>query len=982
MSSGDVGGDMEKPKCCSDDDMCKCLDSAFGKLEKGLDDIAKAIGNKVEKSCSESELCIDEIERALKARWEKPLKTCDECQSMLFNGMAGTIEYALGCANLECGRVERECTMADPSTWGKPCSGCGQEPCCCEGGICLPCPEEDKKKKRYRGWCNPANGVAAVTREDQGPPGPNFIPISLNDSEQVALAQAQEVCKPPEQRAQSPSLPQLSQPSWYSNSCDLLSYVNGSMLSNIAANQAELSNLGGASQIAEAFGKIGIDGINFNNAGAIASGVLSVMLNMPPYMAKALIDNSAELLGCNNEQFVKAAQSLASFGYVNKVSGFDFTPFLTQYYYALNAACRQKYLDPDKAIAAFLGNAIDYDHLDTQWAVEGYCPDALQWYLKAARAKPLPFELGTMRLRGIVTPSQYHESMRELGYLEPNVRENLYKLRQQLPTLSDIIRMMIRDADDNQLAAQIGLDSQFDQKYGAQLRDWADQQGVPEQVARYAWRAHWTIPSPTQLFEFWRRLRKNPQFGGEAKLWKDIESALVQQDILPFWHEHYKAINYLPLGRVDVRRMFNNGSIKEDDLVGLYNQLGYSDENAEKLKKFAIQLRNHAIATARPVKLWNNLTIKRDEAERRLKDEGYPEELVTKALNDAEHNFISSPFALAYVRGDLSKLSFVNQLQDLGVRAETAEKIAGELAFKITKPGELANYSAGLVPRGVAEARMVADGMNADIVRVQLDDIDRLIDVQNAVACQRAIKRRFLTGDLDKQQASNELMAKGIVLERANKLLNGWECEKSSRGKPVAAAKLCHWLGLGIVTPADFLDRMKRVGYTADDAGRILNDCLVSNNMKLLAQAKKDAKEQAAASDRSRRAQEKAAKQLEAEAAKLQRARNQRAATVQRRQKQLLSAAQKIFEKGQWQLADALAFATETNKSIQSEFALTQDQALQVLILSAEEWDGIEIGQLASTIETNAFFAQQASLTPPVDPLSGSIILNGETQPS
>src|SRR4030095_10770556 len=109
------------------------------------------------------------------------------------------------------------------------------------------------------------------------------------------------------------------------------------------------------------------------------------------------------------------------------------------------------------------------------------------------------------------------------------------------------------------------------------LKDWAEFQGLTPDMMKYVFRAHWTIPSPGQLFTFYQRLRDNPKFGGRDKLLEQVKNALIQQDILPFWHDHFLAVSFHPLGRVDIRRAFNNGTLKDDELVPAYRQLGYSD---------------------------------------------------------------------------------------------------------------------------------------------------------------------------------------------------------------------------------------------------------------------------------------------------------------------------------------------------------------------------------------------------------------------
>jgi hypothetical protein len=453
-------------------------------------------------------------------------------------------------------------------------------------------------------------------------------------------------------------------------------------------------------------------------------------------------------------------------------------------------------------------------------------------------------------------------------------------------------------------------------------------------------------------------LRKDQKFGGEAKLWDDISEALIQQDILPFWHEHYKAISFQPLGRVDIRRSLNVGTIQENDLEPLYQQLGYSDSDAKSLAKFALRERDNAIIRHKWVKLWLETLITRPEAQARLIQLGFPLRSVVKALDVAQYDFDASPPAQAFQAGGLTRNQLIAELMRLGVDNGVADNIANKIAYKKRPSSELREYEAGLIDRQPALNVMVQKGMRDDIANTLLDEVDATNRIAQVLRCQSAIRRRFTTGEIDKMAAEVALTRSGTTQQAATRLVNGWACEMESGGKDAAIPKLCNWLARGAINPADFLRRVKRLGYDDADAALIMEDCLISVNAKRNAEAKRQAKEDAAAAAARQRKIEQAAAKAQQAYNALARAQKQREATTQRREKQLLSAAEKIIKKCDCPLEQAYRYAMESNKRIQSEYALSKDESLQALISAVDGWDGLAFDDLTLSVDLAASLLQ------------------------
>lgn len=953
----DVGQDTSSPletaKCCSDK-ICGCLGGAIRSIAYSQAKIAASIDDFLNKPCRNIEQCMDKIIDALRKKFERPLATADECKKMISDGLGGTFEYVFACAGVTASQCDTACSLGDTSTEGKCCSSCGQPEgkCHCVGGICTPDEEKEQKRKRYRGWCDQVGNIVTVLPEDSPQPGPTYVPVTLADTEEVALQEATQYCRQNTQQQNPP--PFIAQASSPGTICSVADYLSGAAGDRFGQALPGLFSTAGLAQALNAVGHIGIDGISVNNIAQTLTGIFQDIVANPPLAADAMIPRIVTALGCTTNAAVQALEALVSLGIIEQYTGAGVTQFAHQYRYTVNAGCRQVQLSPDQATAAYLARQIERPTLEAHWAIAGYCPDAIEWNLQASRSKPVPLQLAVMRHREIISSSEYSLGMRQIGYLENDVSEKLFQATYQVPTMSDIIRFMVRDADDEGLVARFGLDSFFSEKYRSQLKKWSKDQGIPDTVAQYAWRAHWQIPAPGQLFEFWHRRRTSNRPGGAPKLLEDIKAALIQQDILPYWHDDYLAVSYRPLTRIDVRRAFNIGSLTEQEVTDAYIQLGYSDDTAAKLTKFSVRLRDQSIPSHRAVKLWLDFTIDKGQARDRMVADGLPAAAVDTALADTEAKFKTSVPAQSFLKGAITKQRFIELLVANGVSAAGAEKIAAQLALKITSHPVVKEYIVGAVSRNDAQKEMVNYGMDDGVAEHLLNESDRAVSAQQVLNCQRGIKRKYLMGELNKAESITALQSTGTSNERAPSMVNGWDCERSSQGKAVAANKLCEWLSRGAISSVEFTSRLINIGYHEDVAGLMLDDCLISINARRLANAKRDAKEQAAQSLRAAKALRQAQAAENRQVALLAAA-GKRAADLRiNREKQLYSAIGKVHKACDCPLGDVVVFVKDAKIRVGRDYGLDVDQTLQVLIRASEEWGGGDMSTLTPVINTIA----------------------------
>jgi hypothetical protein len=977
------------PECCMTDGgpesekcVCDALDKGLAAITDALNEIDSTLEKMVNDSCTVVDDCKDEIIQLIDDHYRTATKSCDECKSDLEHGLAGTVEYAVACSGACISEIKHECESLQDD--GSTCSTCKCKPCVCTGLECVQVdPDktcEEEKPKKFVGWCNYLTGIVIVTEEGAGAPGPNFVPYATADTEQVALLEAQQSCSGPQ--LQSPPDNQQFNPHIPAGPCTLLELFTGNGLQSLsqAVDAANISG-GTATAIKQAF-ELNLGGIGALTPGQMWSALASWMTAAPSRLAEEFAPTIAQVIGCGGSDAQGLLGAYMAVGNIQKVTGTDLKQFLTRFDYGLNSFCRRILLPPDQAVIAYLANAASYDQADASHAIHGVCKETLDINIRALRSKPLPLHLAVMRRREYINETQYHESMRELGYLEPVVRDNLFKITEQVPTLSDIIRLMVRDADDEQLVQQLQMDTQFDRKYGKQLRKWSEDQGVPELFAKYAWRAHWQIPSPGQLFEFWHRLRYNPQFGGKDKMLADVKAALIQQDILPYWHEHYMAVSFRPIGRIDIRRAYNIGALTDDDLLPSFLQLGYSDENAAKMVEFTKRLRTIAAGLHRAIKLWSKFIINGDECRQRMLKDGLPNEVITQAMSNAEGSFESSPYSTAYVRGDITRTDFTQRLTGWGVSGAATERIADVLSLRIINHPDIKRFVVGVINRTTAEDNLKQAGLDTGVSAHLLDLAETAVNDSLVVNCQRGVHKRYLMGELDKESAVDILTRHNTTSERAAKLVEWWDCERVATGKTIPAAKLCSWLARGAIAVGDFTSRLIRLGYTEESAAIMTDDCLISINAKRLAEAKKEAKEQAAESLRAQRILRRNVLDQERESTRLAVATKRAADTRKARDKQLISAGEKLHLASGAPLYDSLQMVKQQQSRIVQTYGLSIDESLAIVILASESLETGRIADYPGLVDkfATATISSGLSLGAPGD-LSVSST-NGSTHPS
>lgn len=172
--------------------------------------------------------------------------------------------------------------------------------------------------------------------------------------------------------------------------------------------------------------------------------------------------------------------------------------------------------------------------------------------------------------RGKFNMATFRDYLSKKGWSpdEINVWE---ELSESLPGIQDTIRFLVRDVTQQGVVDRYGYDEMWPNQTIIEL---GKKLGYPEQIIQYYWRAHWQLPSPTQVFEMLHR-----GLLGENGIGV-VDEFLRINDYPQFWREKLIGISYTPLRLVDTRNAFKLGVITYDTMRRKFKDRGLNDEDA------------------------------------------------------------------------------------------------------------------------------------------------------------------------------------------------------------------------------------------------------------------------------------------------------------------------------------------------------------------------------------------------------------------
>lgn len=209
----------------------------------------------------------------------------------------------------------------------------------------------------------------------------------------------------------------------------------------------------------------------------------------------------------------------------------------------------------------------------------------------------------TLWLRGVLNDDQMYMRMRELGYTDTRTKEMIQSW-EIIPGPQDLFTLVAKEAFEPDMIEHIGLADEFP----VDQVEWLKKQGISEDWAKKYWYAHWEQPSIQMGFDMLHR--------GIID-WKELDMLFRAVEVPPFWREKLTNVAFMPLTRVDVRRMHDLKVLNDQELVDAYMDLGYSEENAKRMGLFTIkynQSHEKEVTMSQIIRGYKDLVMNKEDA--------------------------------------------------------------------------------------------------------------------------------------------------------------------------------------------------------------------------------------------------------------------------------------------------------------------------------------------------------------------------------
>jgi hypothetical protein len=430
---------------------------------------------------------------------------------------------------------------------------------------------------------------------------------------------------------------------------------------------------------------------------------------------------------------------------------------------------------PADAVRAFHRDQLSAEQLDTQLRRHGFI-ETSEYSAIVDLATPYlsPGEQVNLWQRDQISETDLDERLRLMGFVREDQVTEMKALAVAVPSSGDLTRMMMRDAADTDIVAKFDLDAEFEKKYKGRIPEWARAQGMEEEHLLYQWRAHWTIPPPGQLYTMLHRLRHADP---NSPAWIDkqtVETALEQQDILPFWVPKLLEISTAPMTRVDARRAHAIGIVDRAALVKSFWDRGYSDPDSETLANYVERDLFLKVRHSSLVKRFGKLELTLTELNKELDYTGLTADQRNEIIAYGKHLATESSRTLCtkaiksrFKTGELTYSESLSQVIDYGFDAEMANQVVAGWECEIKSKGK--PQGAAVLCRWLGQGLITANEMLTRLGKLGYppgDAMNVVIECQQKIAgkATKEYERQLKANqrELEKQQRNAQRQADKI----------------------------------------------------------------------------------------------------------------------------------------------------------------------------------------------------------------------------
>lgn len=360
----------------------------------------------------------------------------------------------------------------------------------------------------------------------------------------------------------------------------------------------------------------------------------------------------------------------------------------------LQRESKRQVLGVSEIVTLWRRGAIDKEGMDKKLREIGWTKQDDGDTIRVASANRLtPDTYVRLYLRKAITKEDLESFLKGEGFTELQTQSLLVEAQKFIPTISDILPLMVKDAFDDNIAKKYNYDFEFEKKYTELAEAWGSANGMTRQQALYFWRAHWRNPSPTQLFVALHRLREdspNPEARKNAVKKETIAEFLRIDDMQPFWVDKVMASSYLTMTRMELKQAYFIDSMTREQVYHGLRDVGYDDYGANQILTFYdAQKMQRALATTgllttkKIIAAYMDRTIQHADAVNLLRTNGLNDERIVQILDSADterairrKKKVIESIRRRYTVGDMGAEQVIGVLTAYGIETELADPLA------------------------------------------------------------------------------------------------------------------------------------------------------------------------------------------------------------------------------------------------------------------------------------------------------------------
>ncbi len=467
------------------------------------------------------------------------------------------------------------------------------------------------------------------------------------------------------------------------------------------------------------------------------------------------------------------------------------TPSLEAFNYLINASSPVKLLGLGEYVNAYYKDIIKYGELKSKAAKLGVGEEELKTLLLQTIVEPGFNLMMDARRRGIV-PDDYWNSWLIDQRLDNHGRDIVNGLTKELPGAGDLTRIADKRVWGLNTAPKYGQYSEMPDEYIKQMK----LLGYDEQYTKWFWAAHWQLPSPNQIFEMAHRGLLEPG---------DRETYLGLTDWLPYFRDKLFDITFNVLTRVDVRRLYKEGLLSDNELHAQHLKMGYTEEDAYKLDAYV-----------------KSTNLPEDDTE-----------------NTQLTNRVKKAIESGYTSGKLSPDEAIQMLTYMGETPAHSQQIISILEFeneiKSIQPVQvdlranvrsvvIAAYKKGNISRNDAHNDLIAGGLNPDDVDLQLSMIELERGISLKAMAQDTAQKLFAQYTIDEKDLYTRLGALGFGADEMALIYQEALLMRDNRTKKLTVAQVTKLFRNGVIDVNQYADELRGIGYTDKDVMYIIEN--------------------------------------------------------------------------------------------------------------------------------------------------------------